>query len=131
MSNRSFPCPHQLSRAASISRLNKFVDCIERSSNPAFIITIGSPGDEQATATPIGPLALNLDRMCSFVISVEDALLSETQWLFREACQSAGIEFSPLVGMTCLDESKRRYLSSEEAMSLLATRIRSRLHSQG
>lgn len=39
------------------------------------------------------------------------------------ACQSVGIEFSPLVGLTCLDENEFRYLSPEETLAMLVRRI--------
>ncbi len=111
--------------------INQFVERIACSREPAFIVTIDCQRDEHATATPIGRFVPDLKRMYDAVVSMEDDLLSKRQRIFLDACQDVGIEFSPLVGITCLDESESRYLSTAETTNWLVERIRSRLLSQG
>lgn len=67
-----------------------------------------------------------LKQMYEFVVTREEHEIAGRLGVFLQACQSVGLEFSSLVGLTCLDESECRYLSSEETLELLVGRIRER-----
>ena len=104
--------------------IDYFVEHIEFSSDPAFIVTTSRSGEECAVATSIGQFLVDLQPMYDFAISTDSYAVSEKLRVFREACQDVGIEFSPLVGMACLDENESRYLSEAETFNWLVDRIR-------
>ncbi|OBP07750.1 MULTISPECIES: hypothetical protein [unclassified Pseudomonas] len=126
MINFSYPQPRQLSQADASMMIDYFVEHIELSSEPAFIITTSRSGEERAVATSVGQFLVDLQPMYDFAISTDGHAVSEKLRVFREACQDVGIEFSPLVGITCLDESESRYLSEVETFNWLVDRIRER-----
>ena len=112
------------SQSAISIQIKRLVSAFQYSHTQSFQMTTDTSGESVAVTTSLMHDIWNLRRMYEFVVAaVEGYELSRHLSIFLEGCQSIGIEFSPLVGMTCLDESKSRYLSPEETLELLRQRI--------
>lgn len=113
-----------LSQPAVTIEIERLVHAIEYSHDPAFRITIDPSGKEITACTRLTHHTWKIKQMYDFIVAADGYEMSEYLRAFQEGCQDVGIEFSPLVGITCLDESESRYLSPEETLSLLVERIR-------
>lgn len=113
-----------LSQSEISIQIERLVNAFQYSHTQSFEMATDSTGESVAVTTSLTHDIWNLRRMYEFVVAVVDGYeLSRHLSVFLEACQSIGIEFSPLVGMTCLDESESKYLSPEETLEMLRQRI--------
>ncbi|EOV2221044.1 TPA: hypothetical protein L3996_002529 [Pseudomonas aeruginosa] len=109
MTNEVFP------HAGLASAIEMLVISIQKSS--------GSHDDTGVVLAHLSNSLQSLKQMYEFVVALDEGEMGGGLGVFLVACQSVGIEFSPLVGLTCLDENECRYLSPEETLEMLAQRI--------
>lgn len=111
-------------------RIERLINAIQRTDSQAFRITYSKHGDQQVTATRLSKYFDGIEQM---VALFECDVAYDYSWhlnLFREACQSIGVELSPC-GITCLDEGETRYLSTSETLNELTKCIRRLLGRKG
>ncbi|SDJ47001.1 YagK/YfjJ domain-containing protein [Pseudomonas abietaniphila] len=107
-------------------RIERLVNTIQLTDSQAFRITYSKHGDQQVNATRLSKYFDGIEQM---VALFECDVAYDYSWhlnLFREACQSIGVELSPC-GITCLDEGETRYLSTSETLNELTKHIRTLL----
>lgn len=107
-------------------RIERLVNAIQLTDSQAFRITYSKHGDQQVNATRLSKYFDGIEQM---VALFECDVAYDYSWhlnLFREACQSIGVELSPC-GITCLDEGETRYLSTSETLNELTKHIRTLL----
>lgn len=116
--------PYRLLTQSDISiKVERLVQAIERCDSPAFLISTSSTGGELVTRTKLSRHFEDIDQMVALFAFGDDYQYSEHLNVFRDACCDIGLDHSP-VGMTCLNESETRYLSTSEALNTLVARIR-------
>ncbi|HEC1605866.1 hypothetical protein [Pseudomonas aeruginosa] len=114
-----------LSQSAMSIEIERLVSTFQCADDQSFQITTDTSGESVAVTTSLRHSIWNLRQMYEFVVAAADSYeVSKHLRVFLEGCQNIGIEFSPLVGMTCLNESESRYLSPEETVELLVRHIR-------
>jgi hypothetical protein len=106
-------------RRAEIKRqTERYVEAIAASSEPAYHVSHDHAGDPLHHPTPLAISVVQLKRMHDFILGLEGDPDGEALRAFEHVCRRAGLEFSPLVGMVCLNESEDGHLSPEEVLNL-------------
>lgn len=124
MTSHSYALLNLVSQAEISRQIEQFVQAIQASSEPAYNITVDPEGLTLFHPTALALDTVQLKLMYDFIAGLDAEISSEVLRGFQEACQDVGIEFSSLVGMTCLDEDECRYLGPEETLNLLVARTR-------
>ncbi|MCO1948126.1 hypothetical protein [Pseudomonas aeruginosa] len=117
-----------LYRAEITRQIERFVEAIWASSEPAYHVSNDHVDDPIYHPTSLAISAVQLKQMHDFIMGLEGDVESEALRAFQDACRCVGLEFSPLVGMGCLNESEDSYLSPEEALNWLVTCVRTQSH---
>jgi hypothetical protein len=107
-------------------RIERLINAIQRTDSQAFRIKYPKHGDEQVTATRLSKYFDGIEQMVALFECDKEYQYSWHLNLFREACQSIGLELSPC-GITCLNEGETRYLSISETLNELTKHIRTLL----
>ena len=116
--------PHNTQTQSDISiKIERLVQAIERCDSPAFLISHSAADGEQIHRTKLSRHFEDIDQMVALFAYGDDYQYSEHLNVFRDACCDIGLDHSP-VGMTCLNESETRYLSTSESLNVLVARIR-------
>ncbi|HGX3309054.1 TPA: hypothetical protein ACNH8R_000034 [Pseudomonas aeruginosa] len=113
-----------LHRADITRQIERFVEAVRVSSEPAFRVLRDDSGDVLYLPTPLAIPTNQLKLMHDFIMSLEEEAMSEVLRAFQDACRRVGLEFSPLVGVVCLNESEDGYLSPEEVLNWLVNSVR-------
>jgi hypothetical protein len=114
-----------LLRRAEIHRqIEQFVQAVRSSSEPAYRVLHDDSGEALYLPTPLAISTTQLKLMHDFIMSLEEEAMSEVLRAFQHGCRCVGPEFSPLVGMVCLNESEDGYLPSEEVLNWLVKCVR-------
>ena len=119
----SYTCRSQSDIAIRVERL---INAVQHTDSQAFRITYSKHGNEQVNATRLSKHFDGIEQMVALFECDEEYQYSWHLILFREACQAIGIERSPC-GITCLNESETRYLSTSETLNELTKHIRTLL----
>ncbi|QLC72375.1 inovirus-type Gp2 protein [Pseudomonas sp. LPB0260] len=123
MSPRNTFTQTNLSQSGASIRIEQLVRAIARTDKPAFDITHTRSGDQRIRETRLSRHFQSIQQLLDVFDDRYCYAYSEDLQAFKEACQDIGLERSP-VGLTCLNDSGTRYLSSHETMNLLVDRIR-------
>lgn len=107
-------------------RIERLINAIQRTDGQAFRITYSKHGDEQVSETRLSKYFDGIVQMVALLDCDPEYQRSWQLSLFQEACQATGVERSRS-GITCLNESETRYLSSSEALNELTKSIRTLL----
>ncbi|WP_236173233.1 hypothetical protein [Pseudomonas pseudonitroreducens] len=113
-----------LARAEISCQVERYVEAIWASSEPAYHVSHDHAGDPLYHPTSLAISAVQLKRMHDFIMGLEGEAKGGALRAFQHACRCVGLEFSPLVGMVCLNESEDGYLSQEETLNWLVKRVR-------
>ncbi|HFI2159451.1 TPA: hypothetical protein ACIDX1_000063 [Pseudomonas aeruginosa] len=113
-----------LLRAEIKRQIELYVEAVKASSGLAYLVSYDHAGDSHFHPTSLAMPTAQLKLMHDFITGLEDDVESEALRAFRDACRCVGLEFSPLVGMVCLNESEDGYLSPEEALNWIVSGVR-------
>ncbi|MFK8402417.1 hypothetical protein M2D07_028180 [Pseudomonas sp. BGr12] len=113
-----------LLRADITRQIERFVEAVRSSSEPAYRVLHEDSGEALYLPTPLAIPTTQLKLMHDFIMNLEEEAMSEVLRAFQDACRRVGLEFSPLVGMVCLSEDESRYLCTEESLSWLVRSVR-------
>ncbi|WP_371229615.1 hypothetical protein ACAW63_24070 [Pseudomonas sp. QE6] len=113
-----------LLRAEIKRQIERYVEAIMVSSEPAYHVSHDRAGDSLYQPTPLAISIVQLNQMHDFIMGLDDEVEGEALRAFQHACRRVGIEFSPLVGMVCLNESEDGYLTPEETLNWFVKRVR-------
>ncbi len=116
-----------LLRAEIKRQIERYVEAIMVSSEPAYHLSHDHAGDPLYHPTSLAISVDQLKQMHDFIMGLEDEVEGEALRAFQDACRCVGLEFSPLVGVVCLNESEDGYLPPEEALNWIVSSVR--LHS--
>ncbi|BGE60084.1 hypothetical protein IPC600_32085 [Pseudomonas aeruginosa] len=117
-----------LYRAETTRQIERFVEAIWASSEPAYHVSHDHAVDPLYHPTSLAISVVQLKQMHDFIMGLDDEVECEALRAFQDACRCVGLEFSPLVGMVCLNESEDGYLTQEEALNWLVTCVRTQSH---
>lgn len=117
-----------LYRAEITRQIERFVEAILASSEPAYHVSHDHAVDPLYHPTSLAISAVQLKQMHDFIMGLEGDVEVEALRVFQDACRCVGPEFSPLVGMVCLNESEDGYLTPEEALNWLVKCVRTYSH---
>lgn len=117
-----------LLRAEIKRQIERYVEAIAASSEPAYHVSNDHVDDPIYHPTSLAISAVQLKQMHDFIMGLDDAVESEALRAFQDACRCVGLEFSPLVGMVCLNESEDGYLSPEETLNRFVKCVRTQSH---
>ena len=117
-----------LLRAEIERQIERFVEAVWASSEPAYHVSHARAGDSLYQPTPLAISVVQLKQMHDFIMGLDDEVEGEALRAFQDACRCVGLEFSPLVGMVCLNESEDGYLSPEEALNWFVNSVRTYSH---
>ncbi|EPJ5163260.1 hypothetical protein [Pseudomonas aeruginosa] len=106
-----------LLRAEIKRQIERFVEAVWAGSEPAYHFSNAHVDDPIYQPTSPAISAVQLKQMHDFIMGLEGDVESEALRAFQDACWCVGLEFSPLVGMVCLNESEDSYLLPEEALN--------------
>ncbi|MDH0293170.1 hypothetical protein N7414_28960 [Pseudomonas sp. GD04087] len=113
-----------LRRGEIASQIERYVEAIKASEEPAYNLSHDHDGEPFYCPTSLAISADRLKQMHAFIMDLDDELEDEALGAFQHACRCLGLEFSPLVGMVCLNESEDGYLPPEEALNWLVKNVR-------
>ena len=113
-----------LLRAEIKRQIERYVEAIMVSSEPAYHVSHDHAGDPLYHPTSLAISAVQLKQMHDFIMGLEGEAKGEALRAFQDACRCVGLEFSSLVGVVCLNESEDGYLSQEESLNWLVTCVR-------
>ena len=114
------------SQSDTAIRIERLINAIQRTDSQAYRITYSKHGDELVRETRLSKYFEGIVQMVAlFECDVEYQHCWQLS-LFQEAFQAIGVERSPF-GITCLNESETRYLSTSEALNELTKSIRTLL----
>ncbi|QJP08621.1 hypothetical protein [Pseudomonas multiresinivorans] len=113
-----------LLRAEIRRQIERFVEAVRSSSEPAYRVLHDDSGDPLYRPTSLAISAVQLKQMHDFIMELEGEVAGEALRAFQNACRCVGLEFSPLVGMVCLSEDESRYLCSEESLNWFVECVR-------
>lgn len=117
-----------LYRAEITRQIERYVEAISASSEPAYHVSCDHSGDPHYHSTSLAISAVQLKQMHDFITGLEGDVEGEALRVFQDACLCLGLEFSPLVGMVCLNESEDGYLSQEETLNWFVKCVRTYSH---
>lgn len=117
-----------LLRAEIRRQIERYVEAIWASSEPAYHVCHDHAGDPLYLPTFLAVPTTQLKLMYEFVMRLDDEVEGEALRAFQDACRCVGLEFSPLVGIVCLNESEDGYLSQEEALNWFVKCVRTQSH---
>ncbi|MFS2122621.1 hypothetical protein [Pseudomonas sp. Pseusp97] len=117
-----------LHRADITRQIERFVEAVWASSEPAYHVSHDRAGDSLYQPTPLAISVVQLKQMHDFIMGLDDEVEGEALRAFQDACRCVGLEFSPLVGMVCLNESEDGYLTPEETLNWFVKRVRTQFH---
>ncbi|MEP9320347.1 hypothetical protein ABKS89_24600 [Pseudomonas sp. LABIM340] len=117
-----------LLRAEIKRQIERYVEAIAASSEPAYHVSHDRAGDTLYQPTPLAISVVQLKQMHDFIVGLDDEVEGEALRAFQDACRCVGLECSPLVGMVCLNESEDGYLSPEEALNWFVNSVRAYSH---
>ncbi|EPF1479788.1 hypothetical protein GHT98_11310 [Pseudomonas aeruginosa] len=109
-------------------QIERFVKAIATSSEPAYHVSYDHARVPIYHPTSLAISAVQLKQMHDFIMRLDGEVEGEALRAFQEACRCVGLEFSPLVGVVCLNESEDGYLSQEEALNWFVNRVRTQSH---
>ncbi|HCE9893669.1 hypothetical protein [Pseudomonas aeruginosa] len=113
-----------LHRADIIRQIERFVEAVRSSSEPAYRVLHDDSGQALYLPTPLAIPTTQLKLMHDFIMGLEGHVGGEALLAFRHASRCVGLEFSPMVGMVCLSEDESRYLCSEESLNWFVRNVR-------
>lgn len=113
-----------LKRAEITRQIERFVEAIWASSEPAYHVSYDHAGDPHFHPTSLAMPTAQLKLMHEFIMGLEGDVEGKALRAFQDACRCVGLEFSPLVGMVCLSEDESRYLCSEESLNWFVECVR-------
>lgn len=113
-----------LGRAEIQRQIERYVEAIMASSEPAYHLSHDHAGDPLYHPTSLAISVVQLKRMHDFIMRLDGEVEGEALRAFQDACRCVGLEFSPLVGVVCLNESEDGYLRSEESLNWLVESVR-------
>jgi len=111
------------SQSDTAIRIERLINAIQRTDSQAFRIGYSKHGDERVSETKLSKYFDGIEQMIALFESDVEYQYSWHLSLFQQACQSFGVELSP-VGITCLNEDETRYLSTGETLNELTKCIR-------
>ncbi|MDU4255502.1 MULTISPECIES: hypothetical protein [Pseudomonas] len=113
-----------LRRGEITGQIKRYVEAIKASEEPAYNLSHDYDGEPLYLPTSLVISVDQLKQMHDFIMDLEDEPEDETLRAFLHACRCVGLEFSPLVGLVCLNESEDGYLPPEEALNWLVKNVR-------
>jgi hypothetical protein len=113
-----------LYRAEITRQIERFVGAVRSSSEPAYRVLHDDAGEALYLPTPLAISVDQLRQLHDFIMGLDDEVEGEALRAFQDACRCVGLEFSPLVGMVCLNESEDGYLTPEETLNWFVECIR-------
>jgi len=128
MTSHTAILPDFLLRAEIKRQIERYVEVISASSEPAYHISYDHAGDPFYQGTSLAISVVQLKQMHDFIVGLDDEVEGEALRAFQDACRRVGLEFSLLVGMVCLNESEDGYLSPEETVNWLVECVRTYSH---
>lgn len=117
-----------LHRADITRQIERFVEAVWAGSEPAYHVSHDRAGDSLYQPTHLAISVVQLKQMHDFIMGLDNEVEGEALRAFQYACRCVGLEFSPLVGVVCLNESEDGYLSQEEALNWIVNSVRSYSH---
>lgn len=117
-----------LLRAEIKRQIELYVEAVKASSEPAYHVSNAHVDDPIYQPTSLAISAVQLKQMHDFIMGREGDVESEALRAFQDTCLCLGLEFSPLVGMVCLNESEDGYLSPEETLNWFVKCVRTYSH---
>ncbi|MHC8299122.1 hypothetical protein [Pseudomonas sp. ZS1P83] len=109
-----------LSHSNASILINRMVEAVACTDEPAYLVTLDALGDEQVKSTSLSRL---FDCVPQINEAYADCCDDEHQEVFWAAYQEIGLEHSPL-GLVCMNDTETGYLSTAQSMNALADRIR-------
>ncbi|MGE8175425.1 hypothetical protein [Pseudomonas fluorescens] len=109
-----------LSHSNASILINRMVEAVACTDEPAYLVTLDALGDEQVKSTILSML---FDCVPQINEEYANRCDDEHQEVFWAAYQEIGLERSPL-GLVCMNSEETCYLSSAQAMNALVDRIR-------
>lgn len=109
-----------LSHSNASILINRMVEAVACTDEPAYLVTLDALGDEQVKFTSLSRL---FDCVPQINEEYADCCDDEHQEVFWAAYQEIGLEHSPL-GLVCMNDTETGYLSTAQSMNALADRIR-------
>lgn len=124
MTNHAAILSDLLLRAEIKRQIERYVEAIAASSEPAYLVSHDPAGNPLYHPTCLAISAVQLKQMHDFIMGLEGDVEGEALPAFHDACRCVGLEFSPLVGMVCLNESEDGYLSPEKTLNWFVKCVR-------
>jgi len=109
-----------LSHSNASILINRMVEAVACTGEPAYLVTLDALGDEQVKSTSLSRL---FDCVPQINEAYADCCDDEHQEMFWMAYREIGLEDSPL-GLICMNSTETGYLSTAQSMNVLADRIR-------
>lgn len=109
-----------LSHSNASILINRMVEAVACTDEPAYLVALDALGDEQVKSTSLSRL---FDCVPQINEAYADCCDDEHQEVFWVAYQEVGLEHSPL-GLVCMNDTETGYLSTAQSMNALADRIR-------
>ncbi|TFB36435.1 hypothetical protein [Pseudomonas sp. F01002] len=109
-----------LSHSSASILINRMVEAVTCTDEPAYHVTLDAEGDEQIVMTSLSEL---FDCVPQINEAYADCCDDEHQEVFWMAYREIGLEHSPL-GLICMNSEETGYLSTAQSMNALADRIR-------
>jgi hypothetical protein len=117
-----------LLRAEIKRQIERYVEAIAASSEPAYLVSHDPAGNPLHYPTSLAISVAALKQMHDFIMGLEGDVEGEALRAFQHASRRVGLEFSLLVGMVCLNESEDGYLSPEETLNWFVKCVRTQSH---
>ncbi|HBO3166667.1 TPA: hypothetical protein ACJX8M_000830 [Pseudomonas aeruginosa] len=117
-----------LYRAEITRQIERYVEAISASSEPAYHVSYDHAGDPHFHPTSLAISVVQLKQMHDFIMGLEGDVEGQALRAFQDTCRCVGLEFSPLVGMVCLNESEDGYLTPEETLNWFVKCVRTQSH---
>ncbi|QEY70725.1 hypothetical protein [Pseudomonas denitrificans (nom. rej.)] len=127
MTNHTAILSDLLLRAEIKRQIERYVEAIAASSEPAYHVSYDHAGDPLYHPASLTISAVQLKQMHDFIMTFEEETMSEALRVFQYGCRRVGLEFSTLVGMVCLNEHENGYLCSEASLNWLVKCVRDSL----
>ena len=117
-----------LLRAEIKCQIERYVEAIAASGEPAYHVSHDHAGDPLYHPTSLAISVVQLKQMHDIIMEFEGDVEGEALRAFQDACLCLALEFSPLAGMLCLNESEDGYLSPEETLNWFVECVRTQSH---
>ncbi|PMY73084.1 MULTISPECIES: hypothetical protein [unclassified Pseudomonas] len=109
-----------LSHSNASILINRMVEAVACTDEPAYLVTLDALGDEQVKSTMLSML---FDCVPQINEEYANRCDDEHQEVFWMAYREIGLERSPL-GLVCMNSTETGYLSTAQSMNVLVDKVR-------